>query len=179
LLTWKQDTNQSTYYYLTPQSSWEADSLQIPHLLWNLKIHYHIQESLPLDPILSQKNPVHTLTPYFFKIHFNITIPSTHVSPTLSLPFKLSNQNPVRISHLSHAYYMKQSYFHNAVNSTESYWSVQQSSLNLEYAYRPCPYVSLIHLNLTYLIMIHWCTYQELSNYYSESTSYFFHHYLV
>jgi len=30
-----------------------------------------------LDPILSQMNPVHILTPYLFKISFNIILPST------------------------------------------------------------------------------------------------------
>jgi hypothetical protein len=31
---------------------------------------YVIATVLPLDPILNQKNPVHILTLYFFKIHF-------------------------------------------------------------------------------------------------------------
>jgi hypothetical protein len=34
-------------------------------LLWNC---FH--KSLPLDPIVNHLNPVHTLRPYFFKIHF-------------------------------------------------------------------------------------------------------------
>jgi hypothetical protein len=31
----------------------------------------------PLDFILSQMNPIHTLTAYFFEIHFNISLTST------------------------------------------------------------------------------------------------------
>lgn len=35
-------------------------------------IHYRIHNSPPLFPVLSQMNPVHALTTYVFKIHFNI-----------------------------------------------------------------------------------------------------------
>jgi hypothetical protein len=33
---------------------------------------FYAPDSLPLDPILSQMNPVHIITPYIFKIHVNI-----------------------------------------------------------------------------------------------------------
>jgi hypothetical protein len=49
-------------------SSWEAksrsDSQEIPPLLWNLRVHEHIHESLPLYPILSQINPYCSLLSY-------------------------------------------------------------------------------------------------------------------
>jgi hypothetical protein len=43
---------------------------------------------------------------YFSKIHANIILPSTPRSSGLPLPFKFSDQNVVRISHLSHTCYM-------------------------------------------------------------------------
>jgi len=39
-------------------------SQDIPHFSWNVKVHYHLHKNLPLDPVLSQMNPVQILKSY-------------------------------------------------------------------------------------------------------------------
>jgi len=33
---------------------------EIPHILWNPKVHNHVHKSLPLAPVMNQTNPFHT-----------------------------------------------------------------------------------------------------------------------
>jgi len=58
--------------------------------LLKAKDHQLVRNSLPMDPIQSQMNPVHTLTAYVFKIHFNTILSSAFRSPKRSLHFVVS-----------------------------------------------------------------------------------------
>jgi hypothetical protein len=87
----------------TKQSpSWGANgssvSQEILRILCNPKVRSVFTNSPPLAPIPSNINHVHIISPYLFKINFNIIIPSTLRSSTSSLYFRFPHQNPVRIS---------------------------------------------------------------------------------
>jgi hypothetical protein len=80
---------------MNQSNAWKANDLSarqdIPPLLLNVKVHYHVYNSPPLYPILSQKNPVHTLPLYIFKIKFTISLTIKPKSPMESVPFKFSH----------------------------------------------------------------------------------------
>jgi len=61
------------------------------HTLWNPRVHFHVYDSLPLAPIMSHINPVHTVPAHFFKIHC-IILPSVSLSSWWSLSFRFPHQ---------------------------------------------------------------------------------------
>jgi hypothetical protein len=71
-----------------------------PAFLWNPNVHYRVHTSPPMDPILSQLNPVRPIDPYLPKVHLNVILLPTPRSPQWSLAFGPPNQNPVNTSPL-------------------------------------------------------------------------------
>jgi hypothetical protein len=57
---------------------------KLPAILRNPKVHHRVHKSPPLVPILSQFDPVHIISSYLSKIHFNIVQPPT--SPVGNTP---------------------------------------------------------------------------------------------
>jgi hypothetical protein len=50
---------------------------EIHRILWNQVAHFRLEKNPPLNRILKQLKAVRTLTSYFFKINFNVVLPST------------------------------------------------------------------------------------------------------
>jgi len=75
---------------------WEANSHlaseEIPHFLWNLKVHCCVHKSLPLVPVLIHVYSVHTFPPCIPKIHYNIMFLSTPRSSEWSLSLRFSDK---------------------------------------------------------------------------------------
>jgi hypothetical protein len=71
---------QQMYNFAEQIPSWESCSLlpsqEIPHTLWDSKVHYHVNRNPLLVHILSNMNPYHNLLPNFFMIHVNVILAS-------------------------------------------------------------------------------------------------------
>jgi hypothetical protein len=117
--------------------AWEANShsatQEVSRLLWNPKVHYLIHTILPLVPVPSQINLVHTLQPHFPEIHFSIIFPSIPRSSEWFLPFRLTIKIIVWTSHLSHARYMPRPSHHPwHYQPNNIWWSVHILTLIMQ-----------------------------------------------
>jgi hypothetical protein len=122
--------------------SWEAnlfsDSQEIPRILWNPNVHYHISKCPPPVHILSHLDSVYTPTSYFLKIYLNIILSSTPGSPNGLLLSDFPIENRLYDSPLSHTRYMP-----NPSHSSRFYypnnigWGVQLIKPLIMWKYKP------------------------------------------
>jgi hypothetical protein len=82
-----------------------SDNQEILRILWNPKVHYRVDKSPPLVPILSPMHPVRNFPPYFPKILSNIIFSSTPTSSVWTLAYRFPNKHLLRISRLCHKNY--------------------------------------------------------------------------
>jgi hypothetical protein len=88
------------------------EKLKVAHIVkkhpatYETEIHDSVHQSPPLVTILRQVKAVHTIMYYFYKIHPNVTLPSTSVSSKWSLSFRLYDQTFVYTFHMAYASYI-------------------------------------------------------------------------
>ena len=84
------------------EANWFSVSQEIPHILWNPKVHYYIYKCPPPIHAPSRIDPIHASKSHFLKILLNITNPPTPGSSKWSLPRMFPHQT----SPLSHMCYI-------------------------------------------------------------------------
>ena len=106
--------------------NWFSASQEIPHIVWNPKVHYRIYKCPPTVPVPIQIDPVHAPTSHLLKIHLNTNLQSMLGSSKWSLSLRFSRQNHLYASPLLHICYMPHpSHSSGFYHPTNFAWGVQ------------------------------------------------------
>jgi len=120
--------------YATDQSpSLEANrvsaSQEILRILWNPKVHYHIQKCSPSVPILSQLDPVYNPHPTFWRFILILSFYLRLGLPSGLFPLGFLHQNPEYASILTYTRYMPRpphsSRFNHPNNTVWGVWIIK------------------------------------------------------
>jgi hypothetical protein len=76
----------------------QSDCQKISCFLMDPEVHYRVHKSTPLDPMLSQPNPVRPVDPYLPNVHLNAILPSTPRSSQWSLTSGRMMQKIISVS---------------------------------------------------------------------------------
>jgi len=114
--------------------SWEANRFSatqaIPRILWNPNVYYRIHKCPLTLPVLTQLDPVHSLTSKSLKIRLNVIISPTPLYSKWSLSLRFPHQSPVYKSPLPHICYMSRpSHFSLFYHPNNIGWAVQINNL--------------------------------------------------
>ena len=125
-------------YSMVQSPSWGANcfasSQEIPHNLWNPKVHYRTHKRPPPVPILGQPNPVHIPTSHLTETHPNIFHPSTPRSPQWSVSLRF----PHVVIDLRIDYFIVEGMFCGIQNwwvTGTRLWNVEHNTYQFLYTY--------------------------------------------
>jgi hypothetical protein len=141
-------------YSLTEPSSWGAANCaatrELSSILWNSKVQYRVYKSLPVVPILSHINPIHTTSSHPISLR-SILILSTHLS--LGLPSGLVPSGFPTISYMHssspHSCYMScPSHLPRLDHSNYTWrWVQVMKLLIMQFSLTSCHFISLWYKN--------------------------------
>lgn len=90
---------QTFNWMATSSSASQGSTCTCICILWNPKVHFHVNNPAPLVPLMSQFNPIRATSP---PLSLNVQIPSVPVSSMCPLSLRFLHQNHALTSLVAH-----------------------------------------------------------------------------